>query len=400
MKIIRFKHKKNYIKKTVRNYGKKYKYENKLIQKLILIIIFLTLFLLDFIIDPFRKKQKILNVLNGANEKIDISTLSEDDHYKILLPKMKYHPIKRVKPGEKITLFKLEDSYDYKKMKETGKDKYIYNICTITKAKYENLYVKEFVDYYLSIGVEKFYFGDDNEENMENLSDVLGDYIKKGIVDIDYIYYKNMSHEMFFDESFKVLKFRCNWFLFIDVDEFLEFNDKNMNIKTYLDMPIFDKCDAIRIHWIAYDDNNLVKYDSRPIRERLNHSVSESHFSRFHKSIVRGKDYKGTVFTGTMHQPVFETVPEQCDAEGNFEKFGIGILGYPRYKYCFFRHYTFKTSEEFTMKILKGLHQNHKYDIDGMVDEFFKLNKYTDEKLKVLEHIFNKTFPKYHNNIN
>ena len=39
-----------------------------------------------------------------------------------------------------------------------------------------------------------FYFGDDNPENIENLSDVLDDYIKKGIVDIEYVFKRNLTH--------------------------------------------------------------------------------------------------------------------------------------------------------------------------------------------------------------
>ena len=38
-----------------------------------------------------------------------------------------------------------------------------------------------------------------------------------------------------------------------------------MTLKTYLEMPIFDKCDVIRIHWIIYDDNDLVYYDNRTL---------------------------------------------------------------------------------------------------------------------------------------
>ena len=207
-----------------------------------------------------------------------------------------------------------------------------------------------------------------------------------------------MSHPEFFDESYKSLKLRCKWILFIDVDEFLEFNDKNMDIKTYLNMPFFDKCDVIKIHWLMYNDNDLIYYDERPILKRLNRSAVYSDMKKYHKSIVRGKDFKGVVFAGTMHQPLSETIPEQCDAEGNFEKLGKGILGYPKYKYCHFRHYTFKTAEEFTLKILKGSHQGVKYNIENLVDEFFKLNAFTEEKLRVLERIFNRTFPKFHKN--
>ena len=38
-------------------------------------------------------------------------------------------------------------------MKETGKEKYIYYSCMISIAKHENLYVREFVEYYLKLGV-------------------------------------------------------------------------------------------------------------------------------------------------------------------------------------------------------------------------------------------------------
>ena len=64
-----------------------------------------------------------------------------------------------------------------------------------------------------------------------------------------------MTHEEFFDESYRSLKFRCKWMLFIDVDECLEFSDKNMSIKTYLIMSNFDKCEVVRIHWLIYNDN-------------------------------------------------------------------------------------------------------------------------------------------------
>ena len=163
-------------------------------------------------------------------------------------------------------------------------------------------------------------------------------------------------------------------------------------------MPIFDKCDAIRIHWISYDDNNLLYYDERPLLQRLNHSALHHDFKKYHKSIVRGKDFKGIVFDENNHQPSRYTVPDQCDALGNFERSGKGILCPPKFKYCHFRHYTFKTAEEFVMKVLKGMHQGTKYNFEPMVEEFFKLNKFTEEKLKFLESKFNRTFPKFHKN--
>ena len=107
------------------------------------------------------------------------------------MPKKKNHTLPKIKIEDKYNLFKLENSYDHKKMKEEGKDKYIHYSCLFAPSKHENLYIREFIEYYLKLGVEKFYFADDNPEDVENLSDVIDDYIKKGIVDIDYIHERN-----------------------------------------------------------------------------------------------------------------------------------------------------------------------------------------------------------------
>ena len=85
---------------------------------------------------------------------------------------------------------------------------YVYHSCIIAKAKNENLYAREFIEYYLNLGVEKFYFGDDNEDFVENLSDVLDDYIKKGIVEIEYTNNLHLPLEDFYEYVFKSIKFR------------------------------------------------------------------------------------------------------------------------------------------------------------------------------------------------
>ena len=61
---------------------------------------------------------------------------------------------------------------------------YKYFICFCSIGKKENLYVRELVEYYIKSGVDKFYFGDNNEINSEKLSDVLQDYIDNKTVEI------------------------------------------------------------------------------------------------------------------------------------------------------------------------------------------------------------------------
>ena len=169
-----------------------------------------------------------------------------------------------------------------------------------------------------------------------------------------------------------------------------------MNIQTYLDMPVFDKCDTVKIHWMLHDDNNLVYYDNRHIMERLNHSLPNHSLNRFHKSIVRGKDYGGLIFPYGAHQPEESLVYNQCDALGNFERLGKGILGSPKFKYCWFNHYRYRTAEEFAIKLLRGLYKGEKYNYENKLNEFKDVNELTEEKLKVIENILNTTFPSFH----
>ena len=47
-----------------------------------------------------------------------------------------------------------------------------YYCCFCSMGKKENLYSRELIEYYMSIGVEKFVFGDNNLINTEKLSDI------------------------------------------------------------------------------------------------------------------------------------------------------------------------------------------------------------------------------------
>ena len=57
--------------------------------------------------------------------------------------------------------------------------------------KLSNKYVRELIKYYMSVGMEKFYLDDDNSPGTERLSDVLKDYIHKGIVNVEVVRDKN-----------------------------------------------------------------------------------------------------------------------------------------------------------------------------------------------------------------
>ena len=50
-------------------------------------------------------------------------------------------------------------------------------LCTIGKK--ENLYVKEFVEHYIKLGIDKIFIYDDNDINTEKFSDIIKNLYKK-----------------------------------------------------------------------------------------------------------------------------------------------------------------------------------------------------------------------------
>ena len=101
-----FKSNKYYQKKNLRRY---ILYIFYIATKKIIIISFLLLISIYYTISKKAKK--------FSNNITNISALPPSEHYKILLPRYKYHPLKDISPEERFNLFKLEDSIDYQKMK-------------------------------------------------------------------------------------------------------------------------------------------------------------------------------------------------------------------------------------------------------------------------------------------
>ena len=280
---------------------------------------------------------------------------------------------------------------------QKANDNYVYFSCFIAMGKAENLHARELIEHYISIGFEKFYLGDDNSPNSEQLSDVLQDYIDKGYVDIIDVRGKNLTLTDYYQYSLEKYKHKCKWMSFYDFDEYLEFVDKNMTIKDYLSLDIFNKCDVIKIHWLMVFDNGLIHYDNRTLKERFPKPDYSTFMNHFHKSIVRGRNYNGTMWTKAtgVHQPN-ETLVYGCNEIGNRVYDTHGILTSPIYKYGYIKHYSWKTIEEFGQKLLRGFDHGGKYDINSKVEAFFKYNKFTKEKLEIIENILNTTFPKFH----
>lgn len=268
--------------------------------------------------------------------------------------------------------------------------------CFCAIARNENLYAREIVSYYLSIGAGKFILGDNNLNNTEKLSDVLSDYISNGTVEIIDLIGQNVFQAEFYGFVYEKYKNKCNWISFFDFDEYLIMHfekGKNITVKEFLSNKIFSDCESIEINWVLVDDNNLVYYDPRPTIVRFTHPIYKTFSNIFVKSIVRGGLNK-TTFTKSEHIPDKHLLI--CNSDGKkITRYDPYTIGSPVYKNAELWHYTTRTAEEFLKKIKRGFLGTQKKYLKSLKD-FFSRNKFTKEKLYIFEKGLNMTFPKFH----
>ena len=272
---------------------------------------------------------------------------------------------------------------------------FIYFACFVGMGRQENKYIRELVDYYLKLGVEKFILADNNLPNTEKLSDVLQDYISNGIVEIIEIFGSSMGQAELYNITYEKYKTKCNWFLFFDFDEFLEVyfeKGKKLVLNEFLTNTTFDKCESVLFNWLIYSDNDLIYYDNRTVIERFTDPYFNSKANVHVKCVVRGGLNK-TVFISKKSNHVPERGVTICDSKGNIRLgYNPFIIAPPIHDYGYLKHFTTKTAEEYCDKILRGQPRNLAYQPEERVKLFFEHNKFSQEKLKVFEKKFNRTF--------
>lgn len=270
-----------------------------------------------------------------------------------------------------------------------------YLSCFITMAKLENKYIREVVEHYKQLGLDKFFIADDNSLNGEKISDVLQDYIDEGFVEIFDIREQNYTQGSFFEYSFDKYKSKCKWLLYFDVDEYLEFVDKNVTINDYLSQERFNKCEVIKINWVMYKNESALYYENKSLKERFPTPTYIMEDVRTVKSIVRNDSSRNPWLRYTSpHEPPRGLYT--CNSLGEDCPYNGGVIYPPVLSYCYIKHYHYKSAEEWVSRIKKGLPNGEKHNVEDRVRSYFERNNYSEIKVKYFEKMFNRTFDWLH----
>lgn len=248
----------------------------------------------------------------------------------------------------------------------------------IAIAKNEDLYIKEWIEYHLRIGFDKIIIGlNDDEFNpqVQNPNVIYADY--HGVKCVQPRAYRQL---------YKKYQKEFDWFLFIDIDEFLVL-ENHSNVKDFLQG--FSN-DVVRVNELHFTDGEMldVENDNYKVFDRF--VVPGGGDNTFVKSFINTKVsisnrmiYGHGIYDVTLD--AVNVLGEPCENKNQHEN---NII----LNTCWINHYRTKTIGEYIrQKLYRGGANNNpgRYTLDY----FWKINKKTDEKIayakKIIDNITN-----------
>ena len=144
----------------------------------------------------------------------------------------------------------------------------------IAIGKNEELYLDEWITYHLNLGFDGIIFLDNNDLNNNSQKEICKKYEKvvyKNKQSIKTLFNYNSGQATLqmqcYNEAFNEFRNVFDWFLFIDIDEFLTL-ENHKNVNDFL-MSFDSSINQIILNWKCYGDNNLVYYEPKPVMERF-----------------------------------------------------------------------------------------------------------------------------------
>ena len=253
-------------------------------------------------------------------------------------------------------------------------------------AKNEELYINDFVKWYVKLGFDTIYLFDNNDKDKPLHINFIEPQYHKNVITIDIrgMAYKEMQADIY-TKFYRDYGNTFNWCLFCDVDEFLT---GITNIKCFLTLPYFMSYKQIRIKWKLFGDDDLITRDmSKPVykvfKNQVLHSFNRNLIQRGNlesqaKCMVRGK-LKNVKF-GSVHYA--KDLPS-CLPNGRVCYSKVAIKEKYIRTNVYLNHYMTKSLSEF---INQKLNRNDAvYNTNIKLNYYWRINKKTPEKVDFLK---------------
>lgn len=220
--------------------------------------------------------------------------------------------------------------------------KYYLAVCAI--AKNEGTYFREWIEWHLKQGVEKFYIYDN--ESTDCTKEVLASYIKSGVV--EYTYFPGQKKQLAaYDDCFERHRLETRWLAIIDLDEFIV-PIKDCSIPEFLHR--MEKFSVVEINWLVYGSGGAKTKEPGGVMERFRrHSLPGHRLNTYVKSIVDPRRVCGMI---GCHEAA-RLSGKAVDSYGVPVKKHFGDRK-PQQDVIRINHYAIKSYEEFMAKRARG----------------------------------------------
>lgn len=233
--------------------------------------------------------------------------------------------------------------------------------------KNESPYIKEWIDFHILVGVDKFIIFDN--ESDDNIKDILNPYIDAGYV--EYIFFPGKQVQMIaYNIACSICKKISKWLAFIDADEFLlSVNGSNL-IET---LQSYEKYPGVGVNWVVYGHSDHEEQPKGMVMEnyKLTFQDKNNELNCRIKSIVNPKMVRAVM---SPHHCWYKGKAFAVDEKEN-PIYGAAIYAKQSSMSCTFtnntnilriNHYWTKSKQELRRKCKRGYPDGHKnpvYDI-------------------------------------
>ena len=272
-------------------------------------------------------------------------------------------------------------------------------VALVVAIKCDNIYLDEYISHYINLGFNKIIIVDNNEIDGEDPLPIISKYPNHTIYENRRGDHTPTRQWGYYNQMLIKYRSQFDFMCFFDDDEYLFLNNGLTSVNQWLSMPCFQTADVVAVNWKMYSDNNLVRYDPRPVTERF----TELAFNRrMDNSIFLTNDHIKTIVNCKSSHILFFNHPHFAYAK-YFEPFiaknsrGLTIkssfpFSHNDTTYAELRHYQFKSTEEFCQRRISTQRQTNNQRFDGSISSpdweieyYFKYNTPTKEKISFIK---------------
>lgn len=267
--------------------------------------------------------------------------------------------------------------------------KFKYEIAIVAIAKNEALYIREWLEYHRIVGIQKFYFYDN--ESDDDTKQILQPYIDSGLV--EYTYIKGKARQLdAYNEAIKKHKQECRWMAFIDLDEFIMPTEPFKSIAEIASRIVYNSkggAAGLGLNWAVYGSSNINDKPQGLVIDNFVNRAEITHWSCYMiKTICNPRMVSDYI---SPHYPLYKIGAysvSDSDGKRQYGWFHHNVT----YKNVRINHYLTKSKQEFIKKRNRGLADRigtydmeifNKYDLNDVHDESMKVySEKIKEKIK------------------